>query len=102
MTPFWEPLRNGMAVAVRVRVQPKSRRPGLHGVVVALNEQRLRIGVTEPAEGGRANSAACAALAAVLGVAPSAVHVAIGATSREKTMHVGGDPAVLGARLASL
>jgi uncharacterized protein YggU (UPF0235/DUF167 family) len=89
-------------VAVAVKVQPKSRRPGLHGASPGADGERLRIGVTEAAEGGRANRAACVALAAALGVAPSAVHLATGATSRSKTLHVTGDPTLLAAKLAAL
>lgn len=97
---FWQARPHG--VAVDVKVQPRSRRPGLLGTIPALDGERLRIGVSEPAEAGRANRAACATLADALGLAPSAVHVAIGTTSREKTLHVDGDPVALGARLAAL
>ena len=97
---FWRPLPDGVAVAVKV--QPKARRPGLHGATPAADGERLRIGVTEAAEGGRANRAACAALADALGIAPSAVHLTLGASSREKTLHVSGDPAALAAKLAAL
>jgi uncharacterized protein YggU (UPF0235/DUF167 family) len=89
-------------VAVAVKVQPKSRRPGLHGASPGAEGERLRIGVTEAAEGGRANRAACAALAAALGVAQSAVRLHAGAASRQKTFHITGDPAELGAKLAAL
>ncbi len=85
-----------------MKVQPKSRRPGVHGTAASADGERLRIGVSEAAEDGRANRAACAALAGVLGVAPSAVTVSVGAASREKTLHVTGDAAALGARLAAL
>ena len=97
---FWRELPDGVAVAVKV--QAKSRRPGLQGAVPCADGERLRIGVTAAAEGGRANRAACAALAGALGLAPSAVRLALGATSREKTLHVDGDPAVLGRKLAAL
>ncbi len=100
MKGFWRALGDG--VAVSVKVTPKSRRPGLHGVVASGDAARLRIGVSEAAEGGRANRAACAALAGALGLAPSAVRLALGAASREKTLHVAGDPATLGAKLAAL
>ena len=97
---FWRPMPDGVAVAVKVH--PKSRRPGLHGTAPAAGGQRLRIGVTEAAEGGRANHAACAALAVALGTAQSAVRVTAGAASREKMLHVSGDPALLAAKLAAL
>jgi uncharacterized protein YggU (UPF0235/DUF167 family) len=100
LSDFWHALPDGVAVAVKV--QPKSRRPGLHGAVPAADGVRLRIGVTAAAEGGRANRAACAALAEALGLPPSTVRLALGATSRQKTLHVAGDPAMLGARLAML
>jgi len=97
---FWRRLPDGVAVAVKV--QPKSRRPGLQGAVPAADGERLRIGVTAAAEGGRANRAACAMLADALGLAPSAVRLVLGATSREKTLRVAGDPATLGRKLAAL
>lgn len=97
---FWRALPDGVAVAVKV--QPKARRPGLHGAAQAADGERLRIGVTEAAEGGRANRAACATLAEALHLAPSAVSVSLGATSREKTLHVTGDPATLATRLSAL
>jgi uncharacterized protein len=100
LTPFWRALPDGVAVAVKV--QPKSRRPGLHGAAASADGERLRIGVTAAAEAGRANNAACAALAKALGLAPSAVRLTSGATSREKTLHVAGDPDDLAGRLATL
>jgi uncharacterized protein YggU (UPF0235/DUF167 family) len=89
-------------VAVAVKVQPKSRRPGLQGRAPAVEGERLRIGVTDAAEDGRANRAACATLARALDVPAGAVSVSAGATSREKTLRVLGDPTVLAARLAAL
>jgi uncharacterized protein len=97
---FWRPLADGVAVAVKV--QPKSRRPGLCGTVGAADSERLRIGVSDAAEAGRANRAACMMLAQALDVAPSAVRLTLGATSREKTLHVTGDPQALSQKLASL
>ena len=100
MTGFWRALPDGVNVAVKV--QPRSRRPGVHGTGPGADGPRLRIAVTEAAEDGRANRAACAMLADALAVAPSAVRVAAGAASRQKLLHVSGDPLVLGAVLAAL
>lgn len=100
MSGFWRAAPDG--VRVMVKVQPKSRRPGLRGSAPSADGIRLRIGVTEPAEDGRANRATCAALAAALGVPASAVSLEMGAGSREKLLHVAGDPAELAARLAAL
>jgi uncharacterized protein YggU (UPF0235/DUF167 family) len=85
-----------------VKVQPKSRRPGVQGIGPSADGPRLRIGVTEAAEGGRANRAVCELLADLLDVPRSAVTVATGETSREKLLRVSGDPHSLSARLSTL
>jgi uncharacterized protein (TIGR00251 family) len=97
---FWRTEAAG--VLVRVKVQPKARRPGLDGLRDAADGPRLRIAVTAAPEDGRANRAACEALAAALGVASSAVEVTQGATSREKLLRVAGEPDALADRLAAL
>jgi uncharacterized protein (TIGR00251 family) len=97
---FWRTAPD--AVLVLVKVQPKSRRPGIQGRAPAPEGERLRIGVTDPAEDGRANRAACATLAKALDVPASAVAVAAGGTFRDKTLRVSGDPERLVARLEAL
>lgn len=97
---FWRAAEGGVRVAVKV--QPKSRRPGVGGRAPDVDGERLRIGVSDAAEDGRANRAACAALAVALGVKPGDVSVALGATSRDKTLFVAGDAGVLAARLEAL
>ena len=85
-----------------VKVTPRARRPGVGGVAADHEGARLLIGVSAVAEDGRANRAACAALATALEVPPSAVSVVSGATNRRKMLHVTGDPALLAARLVVL
>jgi hypothetical protein len=97
---FWRVV--GDAVAVAVKVQPRARRPGLHGIVPDADGERLAIAVREPAEDGRANRAACAALATSVGVPQSQVDVTAGAASRRKTLLVSGDATAIIARLAAL
>lgn len=97
---FWRAAQD--AVLVAAKVQPKSRRPGLHGRMPAPDGERLRIAVSEAAEDGRANRAACALLARALDLPASAVAVASGAASRDKTLRVAGDPAAITARLEAL
>lgn len=97
---FWRAGDGG--VLVRVKVQPKSRRPGLGGAKPAADGPRLHIGVSEAPEDGRATRAACAALAAALGAPTSAVELVQGAASREKLLRVAGDAAALGPRLEAL
>ncbi len=85
-------------VSIAVKVQPKSRRPGLQGVV----GDRLRIGGTEAAEDDRANRAACATLADAMGVPMANVSVLIGASSREKTLAIAAPSSQTLERLAAL
>ena len=97
---FWRPLADGVSLAVKV--QPKSRRPGIQGRSRSSHGPCLRIGVGEAAEDGRANRAACGVLAETLGVPASAVTVTLGQTSRDKVIHVAGDASLLEAKLESL
>jgi uncharacterized protein YggU (UPF0235/DUF167 family) len=62
----------------------------------------LRIGVGEAAEQGRANRAACATLARALNIPAAAVAVTLGQSSRDRTLHIDGDPAVLAKKLERL
>lgn len=89
-------------LTVAVKVQPRACRPGVGGTAPGMDGPRLRVAVTEAAEGGRATEAACAALAHALGVPPDAVTLRTGATTRHKLLHVAGDPARLAARLDAL
>jgi uncharacterized protein (TIGR00251 family) len=97
---FWRTTDGGVSVAVKVK--PKSRRPGVGGVVPGADGPRLRIAVTDPPEDGRANRAVCVALAEALGLPTSAVSVTAGAASREKILRVAGDTVRLAERLARL
>jgi uncharacterized protein (TIGR00251 family) len=97
---FWRVV--GDAITVAVKVQPRARHAGLHGCVPDVAGERLAIGVREPAEDGRANRAACAALAAAVGVPSSQVDVAAGGTSRRKTLRISGDAVAIATRLAAL
>ena len=98
--PFWRAVADGMHVAVKV--QPKSRRAGVQGLVPDIDGMLLRIGVAPAPEDGRANKAACAVLAAALSLPVSSISVAHGATSRQKTLHIAGDAALSGERLTHL
>ncbi len=89
-------------VQLRVKVQPKSRRPGLQGLVQAADGPRLKLAVTEAPEDGRANKAVCLAVAKALGLPGGAVSVEHGATSREKTLAVAGEASNIIARLEAL
>lgn len=100
MTIYWRPVAGG--VSVTVKVQPKSRRPGVQGRAESAAGPCLKIGVSEAPEDGKANRAVCAVMAKVLGVPNSAVAVTLGHTSRDKTLHVAGDASELTKKLESL
>lgn len=89
-------------LTVAVKVQPRARQPGVGGTAPGVDGPRLRVAVTEAAEGGRANEAVCVALARALGVPPGVVTLRAGAGSRHKLLHIAGDPASLAARLDAL
>ena len=97
---FWREAADG--VTIKVKVRPRSRRPGVHGVQMSATGPRLQIAVTEPAEDGKANRAVCALLADLLQRPQSAVQIVSGATHREKLAAVTGDSAALIGLLGSL
>lgn len=68
-----------------VRVSPRSRHPG-----VEVGDRGVVVRVRAAPEGGRATEEARRVLAAALGLAPSAVTLRRGATSREKVFDVVG------------
>jgi hypothetical protein len=86
-------------ITLRVKVQPQARRPGIGGLAPGVDGPRLRLAVTEPAEDGRANRAACTLLATALGLPAAAVSLLQGAAAREKLVQVSGDAEALAARM---
>lgn len=98
MTDGW--WRSGPeGIALRVKVQPRARRPGIGGLAPGVDGPRLRLAITEPAEDGRANRAACTLLATALGLPAAAVSLLQGAAAREKLVQVSGDAEALAARM---
>lgn len=93
----WRPVREG--IAVRVRVTPRARRAGAGGTIALPAGPALRVAVTAPPAEGAANTAVLALLAAAWDVPKSALAVTSGASGRLKTVTVSGDPASLTARL---
>ena len=75
-----------VAARVRVKVAPGARAD----VLVGWREGVLRVRVRAAPEAGKANDAVCRLLAGVLGLPPSAVVIARGATSREKLVRIEG------------
>jgi uncharacterized protein len=69
---------------IKVRVQPKASR----NQILGYQDDRLRMRVTAPPEGGRANEAVITLLAEALSIAKSRVKIVRGHTSREKLVVV--------------
>jgi uncharacterized protein (TIGR00251 family) len=74
------------AVLLHLKVVPGSSRDVIAGVL----GERLKVRVVAAPEKGRANAAIVALLARELGIAPSAITLAKGETSPEKTVRVRG------------
>jgi uncharacterized protein (TIGR00251 family) len=85
---------NSSGVAVELRVQPRARRTslGMSGMI-------LKGAVTVPPEEGKANAAVVALLAESWRLPKSSFAVVKGATSRDKTVSVSGDPQMLVGRI---
>ena len=90
---FWREGPEG--VTVMVKVQPRSKCPGIQGIGESATGPRLKIAVTEAPEDGKANHAVRTLLAKVLGRPRSMVQVLTGTSNREKLLAVTGDPAEL-------
>lgn len=74
------------AARLDVKVVPGARRDEIVGPL----GDRLKIRVSAPPEGGRANKAVCALIAERVGVRPSDVAVIAGPASPEKTLRING------------
>lgn len=69
-----------------IKAVPGARRDEIVGML----GDRLKVRVSAPPEGGKANAAICALIAAALGVKPRQVEVVSGHGSAEKTVRVTG------------
>jgi uncharacterized protein (TIGR00251 family) len=87
---------------VELRVQPGASRARIDGPA-RLDDGAvvLKVRVTEPPEGGKANAAVVKLLAKAWKVPKGALRVVAGAGARRKTVLVEGDPDALGARLGT-
>ena len=95
----WAACADGLVVTVRLT--PRGGRDLIEGVEtrgdgLCVVKARVRAAATE----GEANDALMRLLARAAGVAPSAVRLVGGATSRIKRLHVGGDSGAIAAALA--
>ncbi len=77
---------DGTAVRLWIKAVPGASRDQLAGSL----GDRLKVRVSAPAEGGRANNAICATIAKALGVKPRQVMIEAGATNPEKIVRIEG------------
>src|SRR5262245_1335945 len=89
-------------VRLFVRLQPRARREGIEGIV-AEPEGRvaLKVAVTAPPEGGKANAALVALLGRTWRLPKSAIEIVGGSSDRRKTLLLRGDPASLHALISA-
>jgi len=80
--PAWLSRANDGSWVVRVKAVPGASRDQIAGVL----GDRLKVRVSAPPEGGKANKAICKLIAKNLGVAPRLVVVTSGASSAAKTV----------------
>ncbi len=73
-------------VRLKVKAVPGARRDEIVGML----GDRLKVRVSAPPEGGRANKAICGLLAGALGVRVRDVAVVAGVTRAEKTVEISG------------
>ncbi len=89
-------------VRVTVRLTPRGRADRIDGVAHLVDGSPvLKASVGAPPEDGRANEALLRLLATEWRLARRDLAIAAGAKSRNKCVHVAGDPAVLLARLGA-
>ena len=87
---------------VSVPIAPKAARAGVTGVATdAAGHAVLKVRVTAPPEGGKANAALVKLLAKAWKLPKGALKVIAGGKDRRKTLLVEGDPAELAPRLTA-
>ncbi len=87
-----------MALTVAIRVQPGSPRTTVGGI----RGEALVVRVTARPVQGKATEAALRAVAEAFGVRRADVRLVSGAASRDKVVHIDGDPGRLASVLAAL
>ncbi len=87
---------------LRVHVTPRAGADRIGEVVGDGRVARLKLAVTAPPHGGEANAAVTALLARTLRLPKSAFAVVAGAGSREKTIAIAGDAAVIAAHIEAM
>lgn len=93
----WQATDRG--VRLRVRVTPRAGRDLLEGIIDLPSGPALKIAVSAPPEGGKANAAVCKLLAKLFRVAKSNIVITSGVSARTKQVAITGNGASLAAVL---
>lgn len=93
MPSFFRPDASGLVLSLKV--QPKSSRDAIQGVVATPDGAALKVAVTAPPDKGKANAAVIALIAKAFGVAKRDVTLTLGETDRRKVLHIAGAPGAL-------
>ena len=89
-------------VRVAVRLTPRGRADRIDGIArLADGTPVLKASVGAPPEAGRANEALLRLLASEWGLARRDLSLAAGPRSRNKSVHIAGDPTVLAERIGA-
>lgn len=78
--------QHGPDVLLNIKAVPGAKQDQIVGVL----GDRLKVRVSAPPEGGRANRAICGLIARALGLKPGAISVERGLSSAEKTLRIEG------------
>jgi uncharacterized protein (TIGR00251 family) len=96
-------VRRGRQVSFRVRVTPRGGADRIEGWQQnADNSWHVKVRVSVPPEGGRANASLLALFAREFHIPKSSLEIAAGQTSRVKTLVMEGDADILAAKLNAL
>ena len=93
------PTRSGLSVTIRL--SPRARSDRLLGIIATAEGGRaVKASVTAPAQDGRANEALLQLLSRAWRLPRRDLSIVVGAASRNKIVHVAGDPDELIAKLS--
>lgn len=88
----------GIGISITIRVQPGAKR----NAIVGKYGNSLKISVTAAPENGKANKAVINLVTKWLGVDTAQADIVSGRTSRDKRIHITGEPGLLSQRVREL
>lgn len=100
MGPVYRRTADGLSL--NLRVTPKARRNAIEGLREGPDGPLLAIAVNAPPEDGKANAAVIELIAKALGLPKSAIALAQGGKSRQKTLQISGPADEIAAALDAL